>query len=118
MLYSVNIQQVFKVSDATLERNFAAKSKDIGNRQLLWHGSRLCNWAGILSTGLRIAPPEAIVSGCAFGEMGVGSDAVISLTHLSFSCHTTDMFGKGLYCTLPGQAVSHVPTSSHILPPY
>jgi poly [ADP-ribose] polymerase len=29
------------------------------NRRLLWHGSRLMNWVGILSKGLRIAPPEA-----------------------------------------------------------
>ena len=33
--------------------------KDFENRQLLWHGSRLTNWMGILSQGLRIAPPEA-----------------------------------------------------------
>ena len=32
-------------------------------RQLLWHGSRLSNWVGILSQGLRIAPPEAPVTG-------------------------------------------------------
>jgi hypothetical protein len=31
--------------------------------QLLWHGSRLTNWAGILSQGLRIAPPEAPSTG-------------------------------------------------------
>lgn len=28
------------------------------NKKLLWHGSRLTNWGGILSQGLRIAPPE------------------------------------------------------------
>lgn len=33
------------------------------DRQLLWHGSRLTNWVGILSQGLRIAPPEAPVTG-------------------------------------------------------
>ena len=32
-------------------------------RMLLWHGSRLTNWAGILGQGLRIAPPEAPVTG-------------------------------------------------------
>lgn len=32
-------------------------------RMLLWHGSRLTNWVGILSQGLRIAPPEAPVTG-------------------------------------------------------
>ena len=40
----------------------------MGNRQLLWHGSRLTNWCGILSTGLRIAPPEAPVTGYMFGK--------------------------------------------------
>ena len=37
--------------------------KDLGNRQLLWHGSRMTNWVGILSQGLRIAPPEAPMTG-------------------------------------------------------
>ena len=35
---------------------------------LLWHGSRLTNWMGILSQGLRIAPPEAPVTGYMFGK--------------------------------------------------
>lgn len=37
-------------------------------RRLLWHGSRTTNYGGILSQGLRIAPPEAPVSGYAFGK--------------------------------------------------
>ncbi|XP_068248872.1 poly [ADP-ribose] polymerase 2-like isoform X2 [Palaemon carinicauda] len=42
--------------------------KDVGNRMLLYHGSRLSNWAGILSQGLRIAPPEAPSTGYMFGK--------------------------------------------------
>jgi hypothetical protein len=38
------------------------------NKTLLWHGSRLTNWTGILSQGLRIAPPEAPVTGYMFGK--------------------------------------------------
>lgn len=38
------------------------------NRRLLWHGSRTTNFGGILSQGLRIAPPEAPVNGYAFGK--------------------------------------------------
>ncbi|XP_078393741.1 poly [ADP-ribose] polymerase 2, partial [Cetorhinus maximus] len=41
---------------------------DLGNRQLLWHGSRLSNWVSILKQGLRIAPPEAPVTGYMFGK--------------------------------------------------
>ncbi|KAF8213692.1 PARP-domain-containing protein [Mycena galopus ATCC 62051] len=39
-----------------------------GERLLLWHGSRSTNFAGILSQGLRIAPPEAPVTGYMFGK--------------------------------------------------
>ncbi|KAK4230294.1 putative poly polymerase 2 [Podospora fimiseda] len=38
------------------------------NRRLLWHGSRATNFGGILSQGLRIAPPEAPVSGYMFDK--------------------------------------------------
>ncbi|XP_064640278.1 poly [ADP-ribose] polymerase 2-like [Lineus longissimus] len=41
---------------------------DHGNKMLLWHGSRLSNWVGILKQGLRIAPPEAPVTGYMFGK--------------------------------------------------
>ena len=45
--------------------------KDIGNRMLLWHGSRLTNFVGIISQGLRIAPPEAPVTGYMFGKVSI-----------------------------------------------
>ncbi|BFU23989.1 poly(ADP-ribose) polymerase, putative [Entamoeba histolytica] len=41
---------------------------DDPNRQLLYHGSRLTNFVGILSTGLRIAPPEAPCNGYRYGK--------------------------------------------------
>uniref|UniRef100_A0A1I7XLR1 Poly [ADP-ribose] polymerase n=1 Tax=Heterorhabditis bacteriophora TaxID=37862 RepID=A0A1I7XLR1_HETBA len=41
---------------------------NLGNRHLLWHGSGNSNYAGILSQGLRIAPPEAPVTGYMFGK--------------------------------------------------
>jgi len=37
-------------------------------KMLLWHGSRLTNFVGIISQGLRIAPPEAPVTGYMFGK--------------------------------------------------
>jgi poly [ADP-ribose] polymerase len=43
-------------------------SKISSNRRLLWHGSRVTNFGGILGQGLRIAPPEAPVSGYMFGK--------------------------------------------------
>jgi len=35
---------------------------------LLWHGSGFSNFVGILSQGMRIAPPEAPKSGYALGK--------------------------------------------------
>jgi len=52
--------QIFKVAregEAKVYKPF----RDLHNRMLLWHGSRTTNFAGILSQGLRIAPPEAPV---------------------------------------------------------
>ena len=62
---NMKVLDVFKV-----DRNGEAKKykKDIGNRKLLWHGSTFSNWGGILSQGLRIAPPEAPACGYAFGK--------------------------------------------------
>lgn len=43
-------------------------AKGASNRRLLWHGSRVTNFGGILGQGLRIAPPEAPATGYMFGK--------------------------------------------------
>jgi len=62
--YKMEVTDVFEITHSPHYENF----KDVGNRTLLWHGSRLTNWVGILSQGLRIAPPEAPVTGYMFGK--------------------------------------------------
>lgn len=42
--------------------------KDVPNHFLLFHGSAMFNFIGILSQGLRIAPPEAPATGYMFGK--------------------------------------------------
>ena len=59
--YTLKLIELFTV-EREGEKERYAKHKDNHNRQLLWHGSRLTNWMGILSQGLRIAPPEAPVT--------------------------------------------------------
>ena len=63
--FKLDIEDIFKVYKDTCDKRF---KKDIGNRMFLWHGSRLTNWCGILKQGLRIAPPEAPVTGYKFGK--------------------------------------------------
>ncbi|XP_023941919.1 poly [ADP-ribose] polymerase [Bicyclus anynana] len=65
--YTLKVQEVFKVVREGEEKRFKAFKK-LHNRRLLWHGSRVTNFAGILSQGLRIAPPEAPVTGYMFGK--------------------------------------------------
>ncbi|XP_039012015.1 poly [ADP-ribose] polymerase 2-like [Hibiscus syriacus] len=65
--YTVDVVQIFKVTREDEIERFKKFSRT-KNRMLLWHGSRLTNWTGILSQGLRIAPPEAPVTGYMFGK--------------------------------------------------
>jgi poly [ADP-ribose] polymerase len=71
--YKMQIEEIFEIEKENEKELF----DDLGNKMLLWyeiiqdkkirkiiycrHGSRLTNFAGILSQGLRIAPPEAPV---------------------------------------------------------
>lgn len=60
--YDLEIEEVFKVTRKNESKRYEP-FKHFHNRKLLWHGSRLTNWVGILSNGLRIAPPEAPCTG-------------------------------------------------------
>ncbi|XP_013395651.1 poly [ADP-ribose] polymerase 1 [Lingula anatina] len=66
-MYDLEVMEVFKVAR---EGEYARYKpfRDLHNKMLLWHGSRVTNFAGILSQGLRIAPPEAPVTGYMFGK--------------------------------------------------
>ena len=83
LISHIQVQDIFRIERNGENERFAQspyanlKSSD---RRLLWHGSRVTNYGGILSQGLRIAPPEAPVNGYAFGK-GV---YLVSLPHSSF----------------------------------
>lgn len=63
--YTMTVLEIFSVDREGESNNFLSQ---IHNKTLLWHGSRLSNWVGILSKGLRVAPPEAPVTGYMFGK--------------------------------------------------
>lgn len=66
-MYDLEVVEIFKVARQGEARRYKPFKK-LHNRRLLWHGSRLTNFAGILSHGLKIAPPEAPVTGYMFGK--------------------------------------------------
>ncbi|XP_031502932.1 poly [ADP-ribose] polymerase 1 isoform X2 [Nymphaea colorata] len=66
--WALELEDVYALErEGELDKYAPYKSK-LKNRMLLWHGSRLTNFVGILSQGLRIAPPEAPATGYMFGK--------------------------------------------------
>ncbi|XP_062938873.1 poly [ADP-ribose] polymerase 1 isoform X2 [Cynocephalus volans] len=59
--YDLEVVDIFKIEREGESQRYKP-FRQLHNRRLLWHGSRTTNFAGILSQGLRIAPPEAPVA--------------------------------------------------------
>lgn len=64
----LEVEEVFSLEREGEFDKFKPFREKLKNRMLLWHGSRLTNFVGILSQGLRIAPPEAPATGYMFGK--------------------------------------------------
>ncbi|PKA48937.1 Poly [ADP-ribose] polymerase 2 [Apostasia shenzhenica] len=90
--YTVDIVQLFRVSRHGEGERFK-KFSTVHNRMLLWHGSRLTNWIGILSQGLRIAPPEAPLTGYMFGKGVYFADMFSKSANY---CHASTANGTGV----------------------
>uniref|UniRef100_A0A8C5H0G8 Poly [ADP-ribose] polymerase n=1 Tax=Gouania willdenowi TaxID=441366 RepID=A0A8C5H0G8_GOUWI len=90
--YTLEVQEIFKVAREG-ERQRFRPFEELHNRQLLWHGSRATNYAGIFSQGLRIAPPEAPVTGYMFGKGVYFADMVSKSANY---CHTSQADPVGL----------------------
>lgn len=72
---TLTLHNVFKV-DRSGEKDRFEAFRAMRPRKLLWHASRVCNFVGILNSGLRIAPPEAPASGYMFGKAIYLSDLI------------------------------------------
>ncbi len=66
--FKLRVNKIFTAELPEERRRFETDGKTIGNLQGLFHGTRNCNMAGILSRGLLIAPKNAPVSGYMFGK--------------------------------------------------
>ena len=83
--YKLKIENVFSVKRKGEKKTYNEKSAAIHNKRLLWHGSRLSNWVGILKDGLRIAPPEAPCTGYMFGKGVYFADMVSKSANYCFA---------------------------------
>ncbi|KAJ3332829.1 Poly [ADP-ribose] polymerase 2 [Blyttiomyces sp. JEL0837] len=80
--YTLDVEEVFELAKDDKFDDLGAK---LHNRKLLWHGSRISNFVGILSQGLRIAPPEAPVTGYMFGKGVYFADMVSKSANYCFT---------------------------------
>ncbi|KAF9963545.1 Poly [ADP-ribose] polymerase 2 [Modicella reniformis] len=97
-MYDLVIDEVFDLERQGETERFAdAGFSKFHNRRLLWHGSRLTNYVGILSQGLRIAPPEAPATGYMFDKGAYFADCVSKSANYCFT-NGSDNVGLMLLC--------------------
>ncbi|XP_024534740.1 poly [ADP-ribose] polymerase 1 [Selaginella moellendorffii] len=83
--WGLEVEDVFVVSRDGEHDLYAPMKSTLKNRMLLWHGSRTTNFVGILSQGLRIAPPEAPATGYMFGKGVYFADLVSKSAQYCFT---------------------------------
>lgn len=93
--YKLEVLEVYCVHKATEDRNDIFYKTS--NHMLLAHGSRMSNFVGILSTGLRIPNNTQITNGSILGR-GIYFADVISKSFNYCNAHDTDDVGFVLLC--------------------
>lgn len=116
---TLEILNAFEVARHGEEKRFKA-FKHLHNRQLLWHGSRLTNFVGLLSNGLKIAPPDVHPNGQCFGKGLYFADCIgKSANYCSFSEQNVGLLllcevalGNSKEVTVP-QQISQLENGTH-----
>ncbi|KAK3031656.1 hypothetical protein RJ639_035024, partial [Escallonia herrerae] len=83
--WELELEEVFSLDREGEFDKYAPYREKLTNKMLLWHGSRLTNFVGILSQGLRIAPPEAPATGYMFGKGVYFADLVSKSAQYCFT---------------------------------
>ncbi|XP_003381097.1 poly [ADP-ribose] polymerase [Trichinella spiralis] len=108
--YTLQIENIFSV-DRSGELERYAEFKKLHNRMLLWHGSRLSNFVGIISQGLRIAPPESLTSGHMFGK-GIYFADMVSKSANYCNATPADPYGD-MYELTESEFLTKLPRGKH-----
>ncbi|KAK6108650.1 Poly(ADP-ribose) polymerase catalytic domain family protein [Brugia pahangi] len=109
--YKLKIIDIIRVKRRGESERF---KKNIPNHYLLWHGSRITNYAGILSQGLRVAPPEAPTTGYMFGKGIYFADLVSKSANY---CYALNAEGFILLCEVAlGEMQEEINAKSIIKP--
>ncbi|XP_058116089.1 poly [ADP-ribose] polymerase-like [Anopheles ziemanni] len=118
--YELEIEEIFRIKRKGEEDRYLP-FRTLHNRKLLWHGSRLTNFVGILTNGLKIAPPEAPATGYMFGK-GIYFADMVSKSANYCCTHPADPKGLMLLCEVAlgdvqefsnAQYVQNLPIGKH-----
>eukprot|EP01105_Mastigella_eilhardi_P011041 TRINITY_DN2544_c0_g1_i2.p1 TRINITY_DN2544_c0_g1~~TRINITY_DN2544_c0_g1_i2.p1 ORF type:complete len:486 (-),score=145.03 TRINITY_DN2544_c0_g1_i2:66-1523(-) len=90
--FKLEIETAFRLEREGEKDRFAAYAR-LPNHRLLWHGSRFTNFIGIITQGLRVAPPEAPVTGYFLGKGVYFADMVSKSAEY---CHASKENNTGL----------------------
>lgn len=94
MLFYIQIWKIKREGEYSRYKPF----RDLHNKKLLWHGSRVTNFGGILSQGLRIAPPEAPVVSIQFQKAHSIFPVWQTLSEIKKKCFVSNfVFGCFVY---------------------
>lgn len=85
---SYEVDEVFEVIRSDELMRYSEYEQNF-NRQLLFHGSSVQNFVGILTNGLKIAPPEAHIHGSVFGSGIYFADSVTKSANYCHAYGTT-----------------------------
>lgn len=94
--YTLEVLDIFKLKREGEDERFT-RFKKLGGHRLLWHGSRFMNFVSILTNGLKIAPPEAPVTGYMFGKGIYFADIVSKSANYCFTTPNNNI-GLMLLC--------------------
>jgi hypothetical protein len=72
-MYKTKLLDIYEVDRVNERKAYESYSKDIGNKTLLWHGSRVTNYCSILQKGFYLNPESlgVFITGKMFGGSSV-----------------------------------------------
>lgn len=75
--YRLRLVNLFRLNKSSQDAADAAgRFKKVGNHRLLFHGSKMTNFVGILSEGLRLPKPDQIANGAMLGPAIYFADSI------------------------------------------
>jgi len=92
--YRLDLLQVYRIEKPVQDTNLF---ESVNNHKLLFHGSRMANFMGILSEGLRIPRPSQVSNGSTLGRGLYFADAVSKSYNYTYS-NETDHTGFMVLC--------------------